>query len=621
MYSLPPAAPTSLSATPFDTYITLDWDDNTEPDLAGYNIYRGLSSGNYTKIESLWSTSNYTDTGLSNGVTYYYVVTAEDNGTNESGYSNEESISPTDLPPAAPTGLNATPGENQITLDWNDNTDYDLAGYNIYRSLTSGANFTQIETLWSTSGYTDTGLTNGVTYYYIVTAVDAADPVAYESANSSEVYAAPTDLAPSAPTGLVATPGDTIVTLDWDDNTEGDLAGYNIYRSLTSGANFTKIENLWSSSNYTDTGLTNDITYYYVVTAVDSGSNESGYSNEANGTPGDPPPAAPTGLTATGGNEYIFIDWDDNSEPDLASYNIYRSLTAGNFTYLDTVSAPTSEYTDSPLYGGTYYYVVTAVDNVAGESGYSDYDGATATDVAPAAPTGLNANAGNQQVSLTWDANTEGDFDAYNIYRSLTSGANFTKIESLWSSNSYTDTGLSNGVTYYYYVTAVDDGSNESSASGEASARPARPPETLLNDGFEGSPWDGNWNDNFTTDWAVSYSGGGYNSTYAASCSNGDTYLVSDDLDTSGADNITISLWFNLKALNKGPLNVQIYNGTDYVTVQNLTAAAASKNTWYQYTTTITASQYMRSDFRVRLDGSGFSADGRVDDVVVSVNQ
>ncbi|MFC1966818.1 hypothetical protein ACFLWI_07780, partial [Chloroflexota bacterium] len=613
MGSYPPAAPTGLVATQGDTEISLDWDDNTEPDLSSYNIYRGLTSGNYTQIESLWASSNYTDTGLTNEVTYYYVVTAVDLGSNESGYSNEDSATPTDLPPAAPAGLVATPGENQIVLDWDDNTDYDLDAYNIYRGLSSG-NYTQIESLWANSNYTDTGLTNGVTYYYAVTAVDLTSN---ESSNSDETSAAPVDLPPTAPTLLVATPGDTEVSLDWNDNSEGDLAGYNIYRGLSSG-NHTEIESLWTSSNYTDTGLTNDVIYYYVVTAVDDGSNESGYSNEASTTPGDPPPAAPTGLVATGGDEEISLVWNDNTEPDLEGYNIYRGLSSGNYTEMIETLWASSNYTDAPLYGGTYYYVVTAVDNVTNESGFSNEYSATATDTAPAAPTLLVATEGDEQVTLDWADNTEGDLDGYNIYRRLASG-NYTEIESLWASSNYTDTGLTNGVTYYYAVKAVDEGSNESGYSNEDSARPVAPPQTLLDDNFEGSPWDANWDDNGTTDWQL---GAGYNSTNSAEHILNDTYLTSDDLDTSGVDNITVSFWFNIKLLNKGPLYIQTYNGTAYNNWYDLvTYPGIVKNTWIQFSQTITDSQYFKSNFRIRFDGSGLTTDCRIDDVLVATNQ
>ena len=89
----PPAAPTNLVAEPADGQISLDWDDNTETDLAGYNVYRSLSQGaGYTRInQSLLAHSEYVDAGVAHGITYYYVVTAEDTFGYESAYSDEVS--------------------------------------------------------------------------------------------------------------------------------------------------------------------------------------------------------------------------------------------------------------------------------------------------------------------------------------------------------------------------------------------------------------------------------------------------------------------------------------------------------------------------------------------------
>ena len=96
-----------------------------------------------------------------------------------------------------------------------------------------------------------------------------------------------TDLAPEASTGLESTAGNAQVALNWDDNTEGDLAGYNVYRSEDIGGPYTETEKIATvtASEYTDTGLTNDTTYYYVVTALDDLDNESVYSAEVSATP------------------------------------------------------------------------------------------------------------------------------------------------------------------------------------------------------------------------------------------------------------------------------------------------------------------------------------------------
>jgi endonuclease I len=100
---------------------------------------------------------------------------------------------------------------------------------------------------------------------------------------------------PVAPTGLIATGGEGEVDLDWDDNTESDLAGYNVLRSETSGGPHTQVNGPpVLLSEYTDTGVTNGVEYHYVVTALDTADNESAISNEDSATPESGP--APPGL-------------------------------------------------------------------------------------------------------------------------------------------------------------------------------------------------------------------------------------------------------------------------------------------------------------------------------------
>ena len=194
--------------------------------------------------------------------------------------------SPTDItPPVAPTGLAATAGNLEVLLDWNDNAEADLDGYKVFRSTTPGGPYTKVSAaLLASSAYADTGLTNGTTYYYVVTTVDMAGN---ESANSGEVSATPLAFTPpAAPTGIVVFLGNQEVLLDWNDNAEADLDGYKVFRSTTSGGPYTKVSAaLLASSAYTDTGLTNGTTYYYVLTAVDTAGDESPFSNEASATP------------------------------------------------------------------------------------------------------------------------------------------------------------------------------------------------------------------------------------------------------------------------------------------------------------------------------------------------
>ena len=286
----PPAAPTGLSATVGAGMVTLNWNDNGEGDLYGYDIYRSTTPGVYgSRINLVRSrNSDYVDTGLV-VATYYYIVKAVDTSFNKSAASNQVSATVTTdaVPPSAPTGLSATSGRGMVSLDWNNNNESDLAGYNLYRSTTPGSGYVKLNgALLSSSDYVDSDVIGDVTYYYFVTAVDTSTN---ESGGSSEVSATPSDgTPPSVPTGLTAVAGDGTVSLDWYDNGESDLAGYNVYRSTTSGSGYVKI-NGWlldiSESYYTDDSVTNGTTYYYVVTAVDGSSNESGYSGEVSAVP------------------------------------------------------------------------------------------------------------------------------------------------------------------------------------------------------------------------------------------------------------------------------------------------------------------------------------------------
>jgi hypothetical protein len=89
----PPAAPTGLAAVPGDTSVSLSWDTHPEPDVAGYRVYRGDASGGpYSHVADV-TVPSYEDTGLANGVTVFYVVTAVDSQF-ESGFSGEAAATP-----------------------------------------------------------------------------------------------------------------------------------------------------------------------------------------------------------------------------------------------------------------------------------------------------------------------------------------------------------------------------------------------------------------------------------------------------------------------------------------------------------------------------------------------
>lgn len=261
------AAPTGVSATPGNGQLTITW--TAVPDATSYNIYWSSTSGVTPTNGNLISnaTSPFIQTGLANGTTYFYVVTAVNGGGGESAASTQVSCTPA---PPAPTDVNATPENGGVTIAWTAVPG--ATSYNIYWSTTTGVasgNGTQIAGVTDAS-YTHTPLNNGTTYYYVVTAVFATG----ESAASTQVSAIPAvNPAPAEPIGVTAAPGNGQVTISW--TAVPGATSYNIYWSTVSGvtpANGIRIAGV--TTPYTQAGLSNGTTYYYVVTAV-NGNGES----------------------------------------------------------------------------------------------------------------------------------------------------------------------------------------------------------------------------------------------------------------------------------------------------------------------------------------------------------
>ncbi len=455
-----PAPPTNLSATAGNQQASLSW--TASGGATSYKVKRGTASGGpYTTVGSPAGTT-YADTSLTNGTAYYYVVTAV-NATGESGNSNQAAATPAAAPtaPAPPLNLTATGGNRQVSLAWTASTG--ATSYNVKRGTTSGGPYTTVASPTGAT-YTDTAVTNGTTYYYVVTAVSANG----ESANSNQASATPSatpsaPTAPSAPANLTAAGGNQQVSLFW--TASSGATSYNVKRSTASGGPYTTVASPTNAS-YSDTGVSNGTTYYYVVTAVNT-AGESANSNQASATPSAAPaaPAPPTNLAASGGNQQVSLTWTGSN--GATSYNVKRGTTSGG-PYTTVASPAGTSYTDNSVTNGTtYFYVVTAVDST-GESSNSNEASATPMGI-PAAPAGLTSSAGNQQVALSWTASNGAT--SYNVKRSTANGGPYTTVGTL-SGTSYMDSGLTNGTTYYYVVTAVNiDG--QSVNSNQASATPS----------------------------------------------------------------------------------------------------------------------------------------------------
>ncbi len=439
-------SPTGLIATPGNDKVILTW--NVESGST-YDLYWSTTPGegiNGNQIADV--TSPYTHTGLTNGTDYYYVLTA----TNHFGTSfptQEQSATPMQTPP--PTGLIATPGNAQVTLTWDVESG---STYDLYWSTTPGGGTNGNQITDVTAPYTHTGLTNGTDYYYVLTATNHFGT----SFPTQEQSATPMQTPP--PTGLMATIGNAQVTLTWDVESGST---YDLYWSTTPGGGTNGNQITDVTAPYTHTGLTNGITYYYSLTASTPDFGTSSPTQEQSATPMQTPP--PTGLIATPGNAQVTLTWDVESG---STYDLYWSTTPGGGTNRNQITDVTAPYTHTGLTNGiTYYYSLTASTPDFGTSSPTQEQSATLMQTPP--PTGLVATIGNAQVTLTWNVESRSTYD---LYWSTTPGGGTSGNQITDVTAPYTHTGLTNGITYYYSLTASTPDFGTSSPTQEQSAIP-----------------------------------------------------------------------------------------------------------------------------------------------------
>ena len=190
------------------------------------------------------------------------------------------------------------------------------------------------------------------------------------------------------------------------------------------------------------------------------------------------PPASPANIALVNrGADYVNISWDDNTEPDLSHYNIWRKQGTGlgSPTLFDE-DITESYYSDTTVAADTtYYYAVTAVDDNDNESSTSQTVIAAHDTAAPAQITDLAVQGYYDEVDLIWTASNAADLDYYNLYRGTSSGSLslFDTIES-GNQGDYTDSTVdtSGDSTYYYAIAAVDSSGNEATLSNTVSATP-----------------------------------------------------------------------------------------------------------------------------------------------------
>ncbi len=499
----PPARITDLYATSTSsTGIDLTWTTpaaNGRP-ITGYTLQRSSGFGNYEDVATTTiaaGDTSYSDTGLAPGVTYVYRLRAA-NSVGGAEWSNVASATTDAAAPARITDLSATlPSADpyrSAVLSWTVPADNGalITSYTLQRKAGSG-NYEDIATstietnsLETTAGYTDTGLTHSTAYTYRLRAANSVGDGAWSNelfvtTNAAQVPSALPDLS-------AAKDGSTAIDLTWtapDDN-GAPITGYTLQRKsgLGSYANVSTTISATSTS-YKDTGLTPWERYTYQIRAVNS-VGHGAWSNQPSATTDQAPPAS-TYLRATKqGARSIRLAWDApvNYGRNFSGYRLERKAGSGDYTLAASPGAGATIYDDTGLTPGTTYtYRIRGV-NAIGSAAWSNEPSATTDPDVPDAITDLTAAKGAingaTEIDLSWTAPAANGrpITSYTLQRKAGSG-NYADVSPgpVPGDTDYLDAALATSTTYTYRIRAVNSvgspaWSSTSSATTDAGGGP-----------------------------------------------------------------------------------------------------------------------------------------------------
>src|SRR5215210_8374244 len=451
-----PAAPSGLTATPGDGSVALDWDDNAEPDLAGYRVYRRNADGSWpTSPLTTTTASNYTNSGLTNGTSYTYRVTAVDGSGNESAPSASVSATPVTAPAGDPvvtaagdiagSATDGVPTGNLIkeidptavlTLGDNAYEDGTLQQYTDYYDPGWGAFKPKT---YPIPGNHDYHTPAGEGYFTYFGARAQAEYYSYDL-GSWHLIALNGELPHSAGSsqevwlkGDLAANADKCTLAYWHEPrfTSGDVHG-----------NDTSFDPFWEDL------------YAARADVVLNGHNHN-YERFARQNPQGQ--ADPAGMrefvVGTGGeSHYGFGAPQPNSEVrNGESFGVLKlTLHSGSYEF-EFAPVAGQTFTDGPA--------TTRCHNGSGDT------------TPPAVPADVATTPGDGHVALDWSDNPESDLAGYRVYRDGSRIANPV-------ASSYDDSGLENGKSYSYQVSAIDEAGNESAKSAAVAATPQASPST-----------------------------------------------------------------------------------------------------------------------------------------------
>ena len=380
---VPEKAVSGFSVEQSDTTFVFDWE--VDPELFyAVNIYQYSDSIGEVKVnenplmmsettDSLgnvgYASPKYTIRDLNVGETYVYTITGKDFFGNETARSEEITVKLEDTtPPPAPTNFEGKADSMKVHLKWDFEKTSDFDELRLYRSPVSDGPFEIIHTTATEYSYTDSLNIPGP-YYYILANTD----VYGNEGESRKIFIEVQDVfPPMAPKELTIKADTGKIFLEWDANTEPDLEGYLVYRTVDKD-NKKKYVLLNSDPLQTpsmEQPFPKQVksTFFYYVVAIDTAYNRSNPSEFVFAQlPDVIAPERPFIKHLEYQENGIVIEWVANSDADLKGYELMR-LDSMNATpkkvNSELIDKNRIEYTDqSSLNSNELYYQLIAVDS------------------------------------------------------------------------------------------------------------------------------------------------------------------------------------------------------------------------------------------------------------------
>lgn len=472
--------------------VDLAWMPAKEPETAAY-----------TDIDSKANPIN-------DETTYYYKVAAV-NGEKVEGLTSEAATATTKGGPAAPTGFKAVSNEIlQVTFNWAKASDPETAGYTLQKADTEDGKYADVLSIKKgedvqavLKASKETPLENGRVYYYRLLAVNKVGKAGKPSVTvSAATHARPE--APAAP--RIAKEFVRSISINWDQHSDKEVAGYLVYRQDAPGGEFKKIGETKeaAATSFIDKGnhLKDGAEYHYAVSAyLKGGAVESALSQTVKATTFGPPEIPQDFIASAGKFREVQLTWTPIKKEEIAGYELFRAAEGKKPESLKKISGrDVAAYTDKggafgSLKDNTTYQYRIASYNVADVPSAQSEPVAGITKPLPVKPAGLDGTSGEvKQTSLKWAANPEKDIKEYLIHRSTSPDKGFSSAGGT-KETSFTAGKLEDGATYYFRVTAKDTDGLESEPSDTISittkplpAAPGSPAATLDQSGI-GLSW------------------------------------------------------------------------------------------------------------------------------------